>query len=296
MTSTFRHQYRTLCAEMLDAPVIRTGRWQSIDVSSPLMATHEILDETLRFHIPDTIDQLQDDLSPYVNLPWAEEHFSERVGGVPLNPPPSNERWPWARHNKRFQDEGDAQKPFSHSYPERMWPRYTGGYDITGLDGDFITEDGKTYRASRDGRPIGNPINFSGFPRVERMGVRFRYGDLQDVVNLLVREPLTRQAYLPIWFPEDTGVVHGERVPCTLGYHFMTRHGQMSCRYYMRSCDLIRHFSDDVYMAARLTQWVVDAVNRRVVDAIRPSHLLMHVTSLHAFVGDEYKMKQSANE
>lgn len=271
MTSTFRHQYRTLCAEMLDAPVIRTGRWQSIDVSSPLMATHEILDETIRLHIPDTIDQLQEDLSPTVNLPWAEEHFSERVGGVPLNPPPSNERWPWARHNKRFQEEGQSQKPFSHSYPERMWSRYTGDYIYESL----------TDIAGR---------------RQERMGVRFRYGDLQDVVDLLVREPLTRQAYLPIWFPEDTGVVHGERVPCTLGYHFMTRHGQMSCRYYMRSCDLIRHFSDDVYMAARLTQWVVDAVNRRVVDAIRPSHLLMHITSLHAFVGDEYKLKQSANE
>ena len=30
-----------------------------------------------------------------------------------------------------------------------------------------------------------------------------------DVIDLLEREPFTRQAYLPIWFPEDTGAFHG---------------------------------------------------------------------------------------
>lgn len=253
---------------MLDAPVIRTGRWQSIDVNSPLQATYEMLDVPLRLHIPNTIQQLQDDMTPHVNLPWAEEHFSERVAGVPLNPPPSNERWPWARHNKRFQEEGDTVKPFSHSYPERMWPRHAsvnGHNDLGGL-----TE-----------------TNY---------GIRYQLGDLTDLVRLLVREPLTRQAYLPIWFPEDTGTHHGQRVPCTLGYHFMIRNGLLTCRYYIRSCDLVRHFADDVYMACRLTQWVCDEINRLDDDPfpvpIIPGFLLMYISSFHAFVGDKYKMEK----
>ena len=66
------------------------------------------------------------------------------------------------------------------------------------------------------------------------------YGDLDDVVTLLTNDPLTRQAFLPMWFPEDTGVVHGTRVPCSLGYHFMQRDGRLSITYYIRSCDIVR--------------------------------------------------------
>jgi hypothetical protein len=141
-------------------------------------------------------------------------------------------------------------------------------------------------------------------------GIRFDYGDLDDVVDLLVRSPLTRQAYLPIWFPEDTGAHHRQRVPCTLGYHFMIRESQLSCRYYMRSCDLIRHFTDDLYMAARLMQWITDQLNmcpnpwhdsapaRKVLvcpeckSSVKTGRLIMYISSLHAFTGDAYKLKQ----
>lgn len=261
----FPHMYRALCQLLLGQEPFHTGRWQSIDTShEPLRATYELQDAIIRWPIPDTIQELQEEVA--ANLPWAEEHFSERVGGLPLNPPPSNERWPWARHNKRFQQEGDTQKPFSHSYPERMWPKHAtvnGHNDLGGLEVET------------------------------NQGIRYRLGDLRDVVELLIREPLTRQAYLPIWFPEDTGVVHGERVPCTLGYHFMMRDGRLTCRYYMRSCDIIRHLQDDVYMAARLTQWICEEVNSKGQledEPMLPGTLIMYISSLHAFKGDEYKL------
>ena len=113
-------------------------------------------------------------------------------------------------------------------------------------------------------------------------GIRFTYGDLQDVVELLQMSPLTRQAYLPVWFPEDTGAHHGERVPCTLGYHFIIRGGALHIIYYIRSCDFLRHFRDDVYMAARLALWVYD----RVGAALKMGNLTMHITSLHVFEAD----------
>jgi thymidylate synthase len=78
------------------------------------------------------------------------------------------------------------------------------------------------------------------------------------VIDLLRDRPTTRQAFIPIWFPEDTGAHHGERVPCTLGYHLMARDGRLKIVYYMRSCDFLRHFRDDVYMAGRLCQWVCE--------------------------------------
>src|SRR3954468_15378336 len=91
-------------------------------------------------------------------------------------------------------------------------------------------------------------------------GIRYDYGDLQDVVDMLVRSPYTRQAVLPVWFPEDTGAVHGERVPCTLIYHWMLRDGRLHCFYDIRSCDFVRYFRDDVYFAMRLTQWLIEQV------------------------------------
>lgn len=300
MTNEFMGMYQRLCRDMLDSPIIHTGTWQSTDTSSSAVhATHERLDEMFLMDIPTSITQLQHEM-PAVNLPWAELHFEERVGGQPLNPPPSHTQWPWARHNARFQN--GAVGPFSHSYPERMWPRYSG-YDMSGaLDGEYEYFQGEMYPVNPfTGRRMPQAIDITQYPRRDRKGIRFRYGDLNDLVALLVREPLTRQAYLPIWFPEDTGTHHGQRVPCTLGYHFMMRGNLLTCRYYMRSCDIIRHFPDDVYMAARLTQWIADEVNdiwetkdMQFDSYMYPGQLRMYISSLHAFVGDQHKLQQIA--
>ena len=187
-----------------------------------------------RYMVPEGVGRLQRDIQP--NLPWAEDHFQERVSGDPMNPPPSAEYWPYA------QREHKTDGKYSHTYPERMW---------------------------------------SG----KRMGIRFPHGDLDDLVTLLKREPHTRQAYLPIWFPEDLNAAsQGERVPCTLGYHFMWREGEMSMTYLIRSCDLVRYLRDDVYMACRLLQWVCAQVDAE------PGSLLMHIMSLHCFEGDLSRM------
>jgi thymidylate synthase len=109
-------------------------------------------------------------------------------------------------------------------------------------------------------------------------GIRYQYGDLNDVVEQLRRDESTRQAYLPIFFPEDTGAVHGGRVPCTLGYLFVMRYGFLHCTYYIRSCDFFRHFRDDVYLACRLTLWMTDQLNSGT-----PGVLNMHIANLHCW-------------
>lgn len=253
--------------------IVPMNSWQSQDVKAkPGMSySRELMNYSFIYRFPNSIEELQGDVAP--NLPWAEDHFQERVGGEPVNPPPSEAWWPYrVKNNLEHKDQAEQ---FSHTYPERIWPRFAN------IEGKMSDSERQVF--------------------VPHVGVRYQYGDLIDVVNLLHKDPLTRQAYLPIWFPEDTGAVSGQRVPCTLGYQFMLRpavvkHGHYDATivYHIRSCDIFRHFTDDVYMACRLLQWVVGNVrDRSGIDADRMT-LAMHISSLHSFEGDEYMLKQLA--
>lgn len=233
---------------------VEVGQWQSQDVShKPEMISRELRHETFTLRLPQSLMGLQHLIKP--NLPWAEDHFQERVSGQPLNPPPSEQWWPFAVQGNQEHKDGHQ---FSHTYPERFWPRFAN--------------EGAT-------RPNGRQVF------VPHNGVRFEYGDLGDLIQLLTKSVHSRQGYLPIWFPEDTGAVDGQRVPCTLGYHFLIRKDRAELVYYMRSCDLLRHFTDDVYMASRLLQWVVGKLQGNGID-VKASSLIMHISSLHVFRGD----------
>ena len=238
--------------------VVKTERWQGIE-SPDLM--WETMNHSFQMIVPHELDELKQEVRP--NLPWADDHFEERVSGLPLNPPPSHNWWPFAqKNNEQF---GGTTK-FSHTYPERIWPK----------------------RATATGSEI-NP------DRHNLMGVRYTYGDFEDVLNLLEKEPYTRQAFLPIWFPEDTGTVHGERVPCTIGYHFMRRGDFFHIVYYIRSCDIIRHFRDDIYMACRKLMWLLDNLKERKTELwrdVKPGYFAMHITSLHCFNSEKGILKQ----
>lgn len=261
---------RHLMKWMMDTEPVHTGEWQAMNTKgSKAHATWEVLDATLLLSIPMTRADLILTTDP--DLPWAEEHFLERISGQPYNPAPSHERWP---HRVRGNGDHISQGVFSHTYPERFWPKRAGtNWVFTDVDEGAIP------------------------------GIRFNYGDLSDLISLLVRNPYTRQAYLPIWFPEDlAAAAKGERVPCTLGYHFMVRGNELSCRYYMRSCDILRHYRNDVYMAGRLMQHICEEVNdhaTKIADqhgipplrTIVPGQLRMNISSLHAFVGDKAKLE-----
>lgn len=264
MDGGFPHVQRVLLRKLLDAPATDVGEWQSQDVSDkPHMVTHEVRNASFEISLPESKDELASITG--ANLPWAEDHFQERVGGVPVNPPPSAAYWPFAQ--KGHEEHTDDEEKFSHTYPERMWPKNAAG----------------------DVEPL----------QVPRAGIRYAYGDLQDVINQLAKSPYTRQAYLPIWFPEDTGNVMGERVPCSLGYHFLIRGRELHVTYMIRSCDFVRHFPDDVYMAARLAQWVCHKVNVNVEDdalpVFVPASLTMHTMSMHIFAGDVPILQKKVN-
>jgi len=227
-----------------DSYEVHTEKWQGKYIKDdPKFKMIETLNFSFTCDINPDIDVLKEQIKP--NVAWADEHIQERLSGIPYNPPPSHVRWPFAQKNNA---EFGGLTKFSHTYPERIWPK------------DAI-------------KHLPSP-----------QGIRFDYGDFNDVVNLMVREPLTRQAYLPIWFPEDTGVVHGGRVPCTLGYHFIRRQDKLHVVYYIRSCDFFRHFRDDIYLCARKVLWLLERLKEKDNESwkdVTPGTLTMHITSLH---------------
>lgn len=234
---------------------VKSEKWQGLSTANkPEMEMRELLFRS--FFIPmrgiEDIGYWQEDIKP--NLPFADVHFAERVSGIPSNPGEAWKIWPWGNSADKHRTEGEK---FTHTYQERFWPKQA---------------------ECREGENM--------------LGIRYEYGDLDDVIELLVREPLTRQAYLPVWFPEDTGVLHGGRVPCTLGYHLINRHDYLHVSYGIRSCDYVRHFRDDCYFTVRLVLHVLEKLRRR--DSrwrdVRPGMFRMDIGSFHMFVNDWNKM------
>lgn len=238
---------------------VQVGEWQSIRGDIPQADTIEIEDITFVMPVPTDSADLQEAIQ--ANQPWAEDHFMERVSGTPWNPPPSHEYWPYAQANNA---QHRKDEKFSHTYPERFWCKY---------------------------------LHNTPYPR---HGIRFLYGDFADLIELLRDRPHTRQAFLPIWHPEDlTAAARGERVPCTLGYHFLLRGSLLKCVYYIRSCDFMRHFRDDVYLAARLTQYVAESLTQEWAEQnseqfARSGRLVMHISSLHIFSAEFSQLEQQA--
>lgn len=266
---SFSSALERLAGEVRGGPLREgRGRWQGRPVDgNPLARTREVLNARIEVDLGGCmdLDHWRKDIRP--NLPWADDHFGERVGGEPLNPGVQWANWPWGRSAAGFRGKDEL---FNHTYMERLWPKYARA-----TPGGRI----KTYRAMTS--PPRRVV-----PGAEAVrGIAGEYGDLVDLVDLLVRDPETRQAWIPLFFPEDTGWADGGRKPCTLGYQILRRDDAVHMYYPLRSCDIVHHLRDDCYLAVRLLLWVIDRCRERSsgwAEAV-PGTYSMHMTSLHAF-------------
>jgi thymidylate synthase len=224
---------------------------------------------TLQLYGESDLDVYREAIKP--NLPWADRHFEEeRVSREPINPGETWKIWPYARSAASHLREGENVPQYDHSYAERYWPKQAGKSPDGRLSDELLAE-------------------------TDPMGIRFPIGDLDDLVDVLLDDPLTRQAYLPIFFPEDIKAAKlSKRVPCTLGYHFICRDEALHIVYPMRSCDFVRHFRDDVYLTIRLLLWVLAELKFRAPEDwvdVHPGTLRMHMTSLHMFKQDQINLR-----
>jgi hypothetical protein len=243
----------------------KAGQWQGVkDYEEQNMFILRDVNYTLK--VPDSTEALIGLIQP--DKEWCDLHFRERVGGIPLNPGESYKIWPYANFSEgdSFLKEG---MKFDHSYMERFWPKKAGNAQFDGLGLKGVD----TFRDSTN------------------VGIRFEYGDYNDVITQLSENPLTRQAYLPIFFPEDTGAINNIRVPCTLGYLFEIFDGKLDITYYIRSCDVYRHLRNDVYLAAKLLIHTKNILldNENLKD-LECGKLNMKIANLHLFKNDIYPL------
>lgn len=267
-----------LRTKIIEAPKVQTERWQGIDVrENKAAATYELRNVTFEVPLQGIVDLGHWRGDTAANVPWADDHFAERIGGEPLNPGVQWANWPWASSADKFRH----QEKFNHTYMERLWPKYARMDNLANAGGKLPVQHST--------RKV--PSNRAIAPH---HGIGYNYGDLQNLIDMLVAEPFTRQAYIPLFFPEDTGHGDGGRKPCTLGYQFMVRVEdgvpQLHIWYPMRSVDLIRHFPDDCYLAVRLLLWILDRCREQdpthFWDGVIPGSYAMHMTSLHIFEND----------
>lgn len=263
---------------------VHTEKWQGVDISNrPEMVSHELMNYTFthRLHGQEDLQAYRDDIKP--NLPWADDHFMERVCGHPINPGIEWANWPWAVSADKFREDGGM---FNHNYMERYWSKEAGLLTNPTSDAEdygAMTAEARKHPAWRN--------NF---------GIRNEYGDLNDLVRSLAANPLSRQEWFPIFHPEDVGEVVGGRKPCSLGYQFWVRGGQLHVYYPLRSCDFFRHMPDDIYLTVRLLLWVLGECRQLFMDRkvennwldVTPGTFTMHCTSLHVFANDMVQMQQ----
>lgn len=258
---------RELRSLLRESPQVPQIRWQGVDVSNnPAARCYELQNVVFEVDLGGVEDLAywQKEIGP--NLPWADNHFKERVSGKPLNPGREWQNWPWGKSADRFRG---PDEQFNHTYPERLWPKYARMTD----KGQLPVVGGRGILSGQD----------------PRKGIAWQYGDLIDLVELLVKDPYTRQAYIPLFFPEDTGWADGGRKVCTLGYQFLRRGDSLSIWYPMRSCDFVRHFRDDCYLAVRLLLWVLNhcrGIDYENWGQVKPGLYSMWMTSLHIFEVD----------
>ena len=101
---------------------------------------------------------------------------------------------------------------------------------------------------------------------------------LREVIRALQKDPNTRRAFLSIFdryedCPDDMTV----RIPCSLGYHFLYRQGQLNVTYLLRSSDFFEHFNYDIYLADRLKCHIATECG------MKPGTFSHWIGSLHCF-------------
>jgi Thymidylate synthase len=278
-----------------ESVLVHRGKWQGLDVKKrPEMGAHEILHWSMRVPMPvENLDYYRAQIDP--NLPWADDHFAERVCGQPINPGVQWSLWPWGKSADKFRDETGL---FNHNYMERYWPSQAGYVSTPTLTAKDYEDALRGQLMDQSGGRI-NRLDLIA----EHRGIRETYGDLRDVVLQLKKDPTTRQAILPVFFPEDTGGAEGGRVPCSIYYQFILSGpnlDKLDMIYHLRSCDLIRHFRDDIYLTVRLLLWMLDQLRQdEGFDDVRwgmttPGDFVMTIGNFHCFRNDMIQMTRGA--
>lgn len=101
---------------------------------------------------------------------------------------------------------------------------------------------------------------------------------IENVIAELKKNPSSRQCVISIFNPSiDNKKIGKDRVPCSLCYSFIIRNGKLDLIYNLRSCDLLTHFSDDIWLAIAMQEHVAEKTG------VEKGKLIVFISSLHAY-------------
>lgn len=132
------------------------------------------------------------------------------------------------------------------------------------------------------------------YNKLVSQGARYKNGCIDDIIIILSNDPDSRQAYYPLFCFEDlNAAIEKERVPCTLGYYFYIEDGALNISYIIRSCDIIRHLNNDLFLTWGLAKYILD--NLKKYEHLRDLQLgnfNFICFNLHCFANDDYTLKR----
>lgn len=190
-----------------------------------------------------TYTVLDTDVS-YLNptQPWADAEFEERISGQRINP-------------------GEAWKQRRDVWDEFLVPFHAEG--------------------------MNEPAMAFEYSYAERFNPAAAYGwgeywnQIEMIIEELKKHPDSRQLFLSVWDPgidiKNLGI---HRVPCSLGYLFQNRGGELHVTYLMRSCDFATHFQNDLYLATRLRNHIAEKAG------VKPGRFTQWIGSFHIYQKD----------
>jgi thymidylate synthase len=117
-------------------------------------------------------------------------------------------------------------------------------------------------------------------------GPRIR-AQLPLIVDLLRRDPNTRQAIVQIWDPIADLFTGGKDVACTLALHFILRDNTLELHSKMRSQDCWWGLTYDIFQFAELLGTLAHRLG------VKPGSITHTVTSLHIYARDFDRVRAS---
>ena len=107
---------------------------------------------------------------------------------------------------------------------------------------------------------------------------------IEDIVNLLGKNPQSRRAYLPIYTLTDlTEGTGGLNTPCTIGIHFLIRDAKLISIVTMRSNDVYYGLTNDIVVFTMLQEYVADRLG------LECGPYYHNASSLHYYVENHEK-------
>lgn len=105
--------------------------------------------------------------------------------------------------------------------------------------------------------------------------------NLPLIIEEFIKNPDTRQLYLPVFDSKDLRYLGGtRRVPCSLGYFLKKENDKLVLTYIQRSADAVTHLGNDIYLAWKLLEFFAEKVG------LPPGGLVHHIFSLHVYKKD----------